>query len=1047
MKPSECDFINPPGKYRGTPFWAWNGRLEREILREQIDRFHEMGMGGFCIHCRVGLDTEYLGDEFMELVRFCNRYGREKGLVTWLYDEDKWPSGYGGGRVTKEEAYRSRYLLFSKKEYPEGLFHRALPQPTRLVLDGRIKKICAYEVKIDRGLLSSWRKLSEGEKAEGGDEIWYAYLVVSENASWFNNQTYLDTLNRKAAETFLAVTHERYREALGEEFSKSIPAIFTDEPQFILKENFACADGAVEAGIPYTDDFEETFQKAYGSSFLENLPCLFWETADGRGLRFRYWYHDHAAERFCRAYCDTVGAWCRKNHISLTGHVMNESTLEEQTKTVGEAMRAYRGFQIPGIDMLARRTEYTTAKQAESAANQYGCEGITSELYGVTNWDFDFRGHKAVGDWQAALGVVNRVHHLSWYSMGGEAKRDYPASIGGQSPWYGEYGRIETYFARIRMLLAEGKPVVRIGVIHPVESAWILFGPDDQTGQKRSDLEAMFQDTSRWLLEGQLDFDYICESLLPSQAADEKEIGRPVFSVGAMDYDAVLVTGMDTIRGTTLKRLKAFRDRGGLVLFMGEAPTYVDAVRCDGAVSLARQAVQIPRKKAALYQALADVRELYITEENGRMDQTCLYRMKEDDEGRRLFIAPMPRLDWGIPEEKRRRVWIRGLWYAEEWDAMSGKRARITSHWENGWTWLNWNGYEQDSLLLWLSTKPREALGGADTAGEKASAERPGWEKKAAGYAGTAPRRILMEGRLLQPTRWALEEQNTCLLDMASARLDEGAEGGPEEILKLDDCLRKRLNYPLRTEGQPQPWLTEKRRADHRVTLSFAVYSETETAVCLAAEGSIRKMVWNGEEKEVKAQGWYVDPAIRTYPLGSLRKEENRLILELEYGPKENLEWCYLLGDFEVEVRGCEKKILPKRKTTSYGDITRQGLAFYGGNLWYETDVYFPEGELEVGIPHFAAPLLMVSVDGQEETPIIQSPYRAALGRVKEGFHTIRIRCFGSRFSTFGQLHHCDQRECYFGPKTWRTEGDAWCYEYRMRPTGILAAPRFWIYE
>ena len=59
-----------------------------------------------------------------------------------------------------------------------------------------------------------------------------------------------------------------------------------------------------------------------------------------------------------------------------------------------------------------------------------------SELYGVTNWDFDFMGHKGQGDWQAALGVVLRVHHLTWVSMKGEAKRDYPASIGYQVPWF-----------------------------------------------------------------------------------------------------------------------------------------------------------------------------------------------------------------------------------------------------------------------------------------------------------------------------------------------------------------------------------------------------------------------------------------------------------------------------------------------------------------------------------------------------------------------------------------------------------------------------------
>ena len=74
---------------------------------------------------------------------------------------------------------------------------------------------------------------------------------------------------------------------------------------------------------------------------------------------------------------------------------------------------------------------------------------MLSELYGVTNWDFDFRGHKLQGDWQAALGVTVRVPHLTWTSMAGEAKRDYPASIGSQSPWYREYSYLEDHFARV----------------------------------------------------------------------------------------------------------------------------------------------------------------------------------------------------------------------------------------------------------------------------------------------------------------------------------------------------------------------------------------------------------------------------------------------------------------------------------------------------------------------------------------------------------------------------------------------------------------------
>ncbi|MBQ5748762.1 MAG: hypothetical protein IIV87_01260, partial [Oscillospiraceae bacterium] len=48
------------------------------------------------------------------------------------------------------------------------------------------------------------------------------------------------------------------------------------------------------------------------------------------------------------------------------------------------------------------------------------------------------------------------------------AKRDYPASINYQSPWYREYSYIENHFARVNTALTRGTPIVKIGVIHPV---------------------------------------------------------------------------------------------------------------------------------------------------------------------------------------------------------------------------------------------------------------------------------------------------------------------------------------------------------------------------------------------------------------------------------------------------------------------------------------------------------------------------------------------------------------------------------------------------
>lgn len=163
------------------------------------------------------------------------------------------------------------------------------------------------------------------------------------------------------------------------------------------------------------------------------------------------------------------------------------------------------------------------------------CPSFTASLTGILT----SAGHKFQGDWQAALGVTVRVPHLAWLSMAGEAKRDYPAAIGYQSPWYKEYPLIEDHFARVNTALTRGTPVVSVGVLHPIESYWISAGPNSQMSTQVASLEENFKNITTWLLENHLDFDYVCESQLP----DLSDKNNPR-AVGKMSYQAIVVPGL-----------------------------------------------------------------------------------------------------------------------------------------------------------------------------------------------------------------------------------------------------------------------------------------------------------------------------------------------------------------------------------------------------------------------------------------------------------------------------------------------------------------------
>lgn len=1012
-------FRNPSSEYRGTPFWAWNCKVTREQIARQTEDLRQMGMGGAHIHCRTGMAIPYMGGEFMDLVSYAHEQFTEKGMLTWLYDEDKWPSGYGGGLVTEHREYRERFLVFSPEPVGEGFpADRGKSTSTAKAIrsDSRQFLKC-YGVLLDEdGSMVDYLAYDTEQELPEGYLPWYAYLEISGDSAWFNNQAYVNTLDPGAIACFLKTVHEKYADRLGDSFGKDIPSIFTDEPQFSHKSLLGRAQDRQTLFLPYTDDFEESYRAAYGESFLEHLPEVFWERKDSPVSVTRYHFHDHIAERFARAYADQIGNWCNAHGIALTGHMMEEPTLMSQTAALGEAMRSYRSFQLPGIDMLCDRRELTTAKQTQSAVNQFAREGMLSELYGVTNWDFDFRGHKLSGDWQAALGVTIRVHHLTWVSMEGEAKRDYPASIGYQSPWYRKYRKIEDYFARLNTALVRGEPLVKIGVIHPVESYWLKWGNEETTGEERAEMDEAFSNLTDWLLYGLLDFDFISESLL-QELPDEGE----GFRVGAMNYEVIVVPNCITLRRNTVDRLKKFAEKGGKIFYLGRMPEYIDAM--PGGEALESTGELLPFTRQALWKALEPWRTVGVYDRSGRKSSNLLSRQRRDGENRWLFLAHCEKPS--DPDDVTEEHWmirVPGFWTAEQYDALEGNISAVpVKYSEEGRTEWEVSSYAQDSFLFCL--KP----------GRFETEEIQEKEKKIS-YALEVPETVSV----------ILEEPNVLVLDMAESKLDEGPWKKKEEILRLDNVFREELGYPLREDAYAQPWIYGERSYEHRVFLRYTILSETECGeVELALENEpITELVWNGEPVKHEVSGFYVDREIHKIILHGLKKGVNVLEAALPYHAEVNLEAMYLLGGFGVKAAGSTFTVTRAQDRIAFGDICGQGLPFYGGNLTYRIPVEVPEeGELSVQVPQFRNPLIEVVLDGKVSRELFKSPYRVNLGKVEAGSHVLELCAYGNRRNTFGQLHNCGA-VVWSGPDAWRTTGEKWAYEYQLVRTGILVRPR-----
>ncbi|MBR5508108.1 MAG: hypothetical protein IKV88_08685 [Clostridia bacterium] len=194
----QFDFKNVPNKYRPVPFWSWNEKLNVAETAEQIDKMSSQGMGGFFMHARGGLETEYMGEEWFENIRTCIDKCKENKMIPWAYDENGWPSGFGNGIVNgKGEEYCQKYLRFEKGEKTEA------------------------------------RTIAN----VGGYHFYYDV-----------NPFYVDTLDAMVTEDFLENIYEVYYE----KYKGELEGFFTDEPQisrngipwsFILPDEYKKAYG------------------------------------------------------------------------------------------------------------------------------------------------------------------------------------------------------------------------------------------------------------------------------------------------------------------------------------------------------------------------------------------------------------------------------------------------------------------------------------------------------------------------------------------------------------------------------------------------------------------------------------------------------------------------------------------------------------------------------------------------------------------------------------------------------------------------------------
>lgn len=1018
------EFLNPGAEYRGKPFWAWNGRLEKDELIRQIHIMKEMGFGGFFMHSRTGLQTEYLGEEWFELINACADEAEKLGLEAWIYDEDRWPSGTAGGQITMKPEYRMKFLRLKVLKASEFRWQEGIVAAFACRLEG----INFYE-KV---------RISENTLPDTYDkkDILEFTIEEMEKSGFYNGYTYVDTLNIDAACKYLESTHEKYKKYCGARLGKSIKGIFTDEPnRGALMDSFGSADGIGAMRSPWTYKLFEKFEETYGYDLTEMLPEVFLKPEGKEITQVKWHYVELLQQMFHENFAIPIYEWCQKNNMVLTGHILHEDSLSAQTAMCGSMMRYYEHMTCPGVDVLTEDNyNYWIVKQLSSAARQLGKKWLLSEMYGGTGWQLSFEGHKAIGDWQALFGINVRCHHLSWYTMEGEAKRDYPASILHQSSWWKDYKHVEDYFSRMGLIMSQGKPCCDILVINPVESVWsqVHIGWSEglnASSEKVQQIEQRYRDMFHWLAGSQFDFDYGDEDMLKRLYTIESDVDRkPMLRVGEAAYKVVLVGGMSTIRSSTKKMLDEFVKAGGSVVFAGDPPCLIDTLESDQIERAIPGTILIPSEKEMVVETLKGLvdRKVIVTDKNGNGIENVFCQVRQNGDDYHVLLVNIDR----HREYRNAKITLFGAGCVDEWNCLTGGKnpvhQKVTGNTVEIVTDFPPCG---EHLYMVISEHGEESVQRKDSEEIEVTT---------------------VDG----PYGYELNEPNILVLDMAAYKINDESWQYTDEILKVDTKIRNLFKIEPRGGIMVQPWFAGKApyRNMGKIRLSFEFFIEH------MPEEEIELVMEKPDDFNICINAYLLDKYYDTglnwidhcfrrirVPLKMLKLGRNKIELETDFNQGTNLEAIYLLGNFGVKLDGSKKIITFLPKKINIGDLVHQGLPFYSGTIIYKLPVdkiLQEEMKAYIQIEEFEGACMKIASGWKKEVFIGWKPYKADITEMIRACGEICLSVILTRRNTFGPLHQVPLHTTFYSPESFVTEGENFSESYMLIPSGLLKEPK-----
>ena len=551
------EYRTPDRSYAPIYSWLWNAKITEEETDNRLAEMQRLGIKRFYIipipqdFRPTGLPSEmspdYLTDEYFAQYRYAVKRARALGMEVWLYDEGGWPSGGACGKVLAESNdYAQEYIRADRKALSAGEKYQESAD------------IVAAFIGLHR--------IKSGYVADSNVVVDEYKKVV---ARYAGTSQIPDITKAEATDAFLRMTHEKYAAAIGDEFGKTVTAVFTDEP-------------TGPRPFPYRKELSDAFFARYHTKIEDFLPFFFGNedlTDETRQVKIK-WF-ELCNEYFCRNFLEKEKDWSEHHGMVFLGHLDKDDEPNASLRGGSyQLLRALRKFDVPGVDAIHRQIyvhkekveqaqgarkdgRFTVEKAnrffpryASSAAAQVGGRHALTESFAVYGNGLTFEEMRYVLNFQAVRGV--NVFNLMMLSYG---KNSFLRT--GELPHFAEthacfkdLAAFNQYAERLSYLSSLGERVAEVALYFPVRDSYV--------GENFKVIAEHYEAVGESIERAHIDFDIFDDDVV--MRADETLLSQGVISVGKAMYYTLVLPYCTCISNEAQARLEKFIGGGGKVI-------------------------------------------------------------------------------------------------------------------------------------------------------------------------------------------------------------------------------------------------------------------------------------------------------------------------------------------------------------------------------------------------------------------------------------------------------------------------------------------------